>query len=503
MFVKKNKMKRVFGLFILIGVLCSCVETKKVNDSETFKKFESSWESLSSQNTPEWFADAKFGIYAHLGPYCVPAFENEWYPRKMYSYKKDKYQRVKEHHWKTYGPVSEFGYKDFIPMFKCENFDAEEWAELYQRAGARFAGPVAEHHDGFSMWDSKVNRWNAVDMGPKRNIVGELVKAIRKRNMKVVTTFHHSFNIHGFFEKQDSLDSGDPEYADLYGQQDSITAHEVWFEKMKEVIDQYKPDQIWFDFKLKDIPDEYKIRMASYYYNKEAEWGKDVIITRKNDDLPEGVGILDVERGKQEKPSEELWQTDDAISTYEWCWVEGMYLKPAKELVHELIDIVSKNGVLMLNACPKADGTIPDDQKQLFYAIGDFLKINGEGIYATRPWVIHGEGPNLYDRGRGLGEDMGHKSTEAKEFTCSDLRFTCSKDRKTVYIHALGWPKDKLVVKSMSAKSKYLDTKIKSVELLGSNQKMSWEQTLNGLEIDLEKINSTGKHAFTWAVRVD
>ncbi|TNJ46055.1 alpha-L-fucosidase [Tamlana fucoidanivorans] len=491
-------MKKI-ALYISLILVFACGKKHNINKKDdTFHQFESNWESLSKQNIPEWFKDAKFGIYAHLGVYCVPAFENEWYPRKMYSYEKEKYQKVKDYHRKTYGPIKDFGYKDFIPLFKCENFDAEEWAELYKKAGAKFAGPVAEHHDGFSMWGSKVNRWNAVDMGPKRDIAGELVKAIRKRDMKVVTSFHHSYNVSGFFVKQDSLDTGDPEYADLYGQEGSKIAYENWFLKMKEVIDEFKPDQLWFDFKLKNIPDEYKIRMAQYYYNKEAEWKKDVIITRKNDDLPSGVGVLDVERSKQANSSDRLWQTDDALARYTWIWVPDIELKPERELIHELIDIVSKNGVLLLNACPKADGTIPDDQKKILYAIGDFLKINGQGIYKTRPWKIHGEGPNLYDKGRGMDE----YEKKPVEFTGNDIRFTSSKDGKIVYVHTLGWPKDKLIIESMGLNSKYLKEKIKSVSMLGNNAKTNWNQTQNGLEIDVSNTKPRGNHAYTWAVQL-
>lgn len=506
--MKNTKMKPYFKIMSIFLLLFTSYnygqkkETKKINTSKLhFKNFESNWQSLSTQNIPEWYKDAKFGIYAHLGPYTVPAYENEWYPRKMYSYAKDKYQRVKDHHWKKYGSMKNFGYKDFIPLFTCENFNADEWADIYQRAGAKFAGPVAEHHDGFSMWDSKINRWNAKEMGPKRDIVGELVIAIRKRNMKVITSFHHSYNASGlYFTKQDSLDTGNPEYADLYGQLNPQLSYKIWFEKIKEVVNNYKPDQIWFDFELKDIPDAYKLKMASYYYNKEKEWEKDVIITRKNNDLPEGVAVLDVERGKQEKTTPKLWQTDDALSTYSWSWVEGIKLKPEHEFIHELIDIVSKNGILLLNASPKSDGTIPDDQKKIFYAIGDFLKANGEGIYATRPWVIHGEGPNLYDQGRGLAEDMGNTSKEAKIFTSKDLRFTQSKDGKTLYVHALGWPKGKLIIKSMGTESKYLNKDIKAVRLLASNQKILWNQSKSGLEINTKNTKPTGKHAFTWAV---
>ncbi|MHC4844403.1 MAG: alpha-L-fucosidase, partial [Planctomycetota bacterium] len=380
------------------------------------------WEQLKKHKVPEWFKDAKFGIYAHWGAYCVPAFGSEWYPRNMYRKESD----VHEHHVKTWGDPSKFGYKDFIPMFKAEKFNADEWAQLYARAGAKFAGPVAEHHDGFSMWASKVNRWNAVDMGPKRDVVKELTDALRKRDIKIITSFHHMYNFQGYYPQDIDPELGwditNPEYEDLYGQfVDKKIAHDRWLEKIKEVIDAYQPDQIWFDFGLGDIPDEYKQRMASYYYSKENEWGKEVIITRKEEHLPKGVGVLDIERGKMEGAAPYLWQTDDSISVRSWSWVVGDNFKSSEELIHELIDIVSKNGILLLNVCPKTDGTFTEDQKQLLYTIGDWLEVNGEAIYGTRPWAAHGEGPNLLDEGRGFEHDQ-------IDFTSEDIRYTCKGD---------------------------------------------------------------------------
>ena len=233
--------------------------------------WEPTWESLTTHEIPEWFQDAKFGIYAHLGVYCVPAYGTEWYPRKMYQ----KDDAVYKHHVATYGDPSEFGYKDFVPQFTLDKFDAAEWAELYHQAGAKFAGPVAEHHDGFSMWASKISRWNIGNMGLKRDLAGELVAEIRKRDMKVITSFHHAFNIQGYYTPGDGWDTADPEFGDLYGyplMEDRTLARNRWLLKLKEVIDAYNPDQIWFDFGLAKIPDEYKQRFAAYYYNHEEVW---------------------------------------------------------------------------------------------------------------------------------------------------------------------------------------------------------------------------------------
>jgi len=404
--------------------------------------YQPNWESLSKHPVPEWFQDSKFGIYAHWGVYSVPAFGNEWYPRNMYRKDSPTYK----HHVEKYGDPSKFGYKDFIPDFKAEKFDADAWADLYQRAGAKFAGPVAEHHDGFSMWASKVNRFNAADMGPKRDVTGELVAALRKRDIKIITSFHHGFNIKGYYTPGEGWDTADPEFGDLYGKfDDEKVALERWFTKIKEVIDAYQPDQIWFDFGLGKIPDDYKTRMAAYYYNRAEQWGKPVVITRKDEYLPKGVGVLDIERGKMAGPAEFLWQTDDSVATNSWCWVEELKLKTSEELVHELVDIVSKNGVLLLNVAPKADGTIPEDQATLLTEIGDWLRTNGEAIYATRPWQVHGEGPNLFDRGRGLGK---HAQGQV-QFAAKDVRYTRSKDGATLYAICLGWPEEDVKLESV------------------------------------------------------
>ncbi|TWT84413.1 Alpha-L-fucosidase [Planctomycetes bacterium CA13] len=424
--------------------------------------YERTWDSLTQHPIPEWFEDAKFGIYAHLGPYCVPAHGSEWYPRNMYRKSKDASKEgLFERHQRVYGDQSKFGYKDFIPMFTMENFDAAAWAQLYKDAGARFAGPVAEHHDGFSMWPSKVNRWNASDMGPKRDIVGELVSEIRKRDMKVITSFHHSHNHNGDYFQPIDVDEAkakrwdvfQPEYADLYGHYpDRKQSLDIWWGKLREVIDAYKPDQIWFDFGLKKIPDDYKQRFAAYYYNKEGEWDKPVIITRKGDHLPDGVGVLDIERGRMKGMGEQLWQTDDSTAYNSWSGVEGLQVKPTEEVLQVLIDIVSKNGVLLLNVCPSADGTISNDQQAMLRGIGDWLKINGEAIYATRPWEVFGEGPTRLQKGGGFLKTL--------MYTGQDIRYTRSKDGKSLYAICMGWPDAKLLLQSPLVTGKKADAEV-------------------------------------------
>ena len=447
------------------------------------------WESLKKHKVPEWFKDAKLGIYAHWGVYCVPAHGSEWYPRNMYRKGSGAYK----HHVETYGDPSEFGYKDFIPMFKAEKFDAEAWADLYEKAGAKFAGPVAEHHDGFSMWASKVNRWNSVDMGPKRDITGELAAALRKRGIKIITSFHHAYNFQGYYTPGEGWDTADSECADLYGQfEDPEVAHERWFIKIKEVIDNYQPDQIWYDFGLARIPDAYKRRMAAYYYGKEKEWGKEVIITRKGDHLPEGVGVLDIERGKMEGSAPFLWQTDDSVAVNSWCWVEDLKIKPKQELVHELIDIVSKNGVLLLNVAPKEDGTFPEDQRAILLELGKWLDVNGEAIYGTRPWVVHGEGPNLLDPGRGF-----HR--EAVEFSARDIRFTSKPD--ALYVICLGWPDRDVKLRSLLVDNVRRDAKVSLLGYPGEIRHRLEDGHRLVIDVpDLAPEKRPGRYAYTFKI---
>jgi alpha-L-fucosidase len=467
-------------------------QLKEIDKVNAQGDWDTTWESLTTHEIPEWFADAKFGIYAHLGVYCVPAFGTEWYPRLMYQTE----QKAFEHHRKTYGDQSEFGYKDFVPKFTLEKFDPAEWAQLYKDSGAKFAGPVAEHHDGFSMWASTVNRWNVGNMGPKRDIGGELIRELRQRDLKIITSFHHAFNIQGYYTPGDNWDTGDPQYGDLYGfptMENRTLARDRWLIKLKEVIDRYRPDQIWFDFGLAKVPDDYKQRMAAYYYNHEKIWGKPVIITRKGNHLPEGVGALDIERGWTSGIAADLWQTDDSAAHNSWSWVEGLRVKTPEEMVHELIDIVSKNGVLLLNVCPKADGTITPEQQTVLREMGRWLKVNGEAIYATRPWKAYGEGPTHTEKEGGFLATM--------HYTAQDIRYTRSKDGKTLYAIALGWPEKDVALRFVQASRVGPDAK---VTLLGHDKPLRFEVDDNKrLTIHVPALSEAerpGSHAYAFKI---
>ncbi len=425
----------------------------------TTDAYKPTWESLAQHQVPDWFKDAKFGIYAHWGVYCVPGFNSEWYPKRMYIETSPVYR----HHLETYGDLAQFGYKEFIPLFKAPNFDAQAWAALYHSAGAKFAGPVVEHHDGFSMWASTVNRWNAADMGPKRDVTGELVRALRQRGIKVVTTFHHGLNVLDWYPVRAGCDTADHRYGDLYGKfADPEEGFRRWLAKVEEVVDQYQPDQLWFDIGLARIPQSYKLEMTRYYYNQASAWGRDVVITKKRNDLPNSIGVLDIERGKMSGLAPFVWQTDDSIATNSWGWIRGLQVKPAKKLVHHLIDIVSKNGVLMLNVCPQADGSFPDDQRDVLLQIGAWLKVNGEAIYGSRPWVTHGEGPHLFSQ---PGTNVRFQTV----YTDQDIRFT--RKGKVLYATMLDWPSGPVTLTSVVIDKPAPGAR---VTLLGHDRSLPW-----------------------------
>lgn len=507
------------------------------------KKFEPTWSSLSTHTSPQWLQRAKLGIYTHWGPYSVPAYgmNGSWYPQFMYRSGTDAYH----HHCRTYGKPEDFGYKDFIPQFKAEKFDADAWAELFKNSGARFGGPVAEHHDGFSMWNSRVNRWNAYAMGPKRDIVGELEKAIRGQGMRFLTTFHHAYQWFFYPTWDQQQDCTNPEFKDLYtgphGQdtnafirykEEELMANPLfggnhpdfkngflinntgpdgqhqrpsqwfldrWQEKLKEVIDRYEPDLLWFDFCLAKIKDSYRRKCAAYYYNKALEWGKEVDILFKevpdnHHNLPPLTGTLDLEVGNMERLVPHLWVTDTSLDTSgkdpAWSHVTHVGFKTGERLVHNLVDVVSKNGVVLLNVGPRSDGAIPERATQSLKELGRWLEINGEGIYDTVPWVTSGEGPTH-------NRKSGH-FTEASEprLTATDFRFT-TKDR-AIYAFCMGIPGDECIIKSLSIL--YPD-EVERVSLLGLDDvSLEWKVDFDGFHIALpEKL--PGSHAFTFKIQ--
>lgn len=483
------KRSAFYILVITMMTICSCKQVSRQQAPEEFIRYEADWESLKQYKVPEWFRDAKFGIYTHWGAYSVPRYENEWYPRLMYM--RDDKGRGAEfyaYHKKTYGDPSEFGYKDFIPLFTAEKFNAEEWAALFKKSGARFAGPVAEHHDGFAMWDSDLTLWDAKDKGPGRDVVGELAEAIRAQGMKFVTSFHHAFHWK-YYEpsyKLENPDTRDLKYTgidNIYpplhteGRPASKEFLEMWLAKTREVIDKYQPDYLWFDFGWGEREFEpYKKEFLAYYYNEAEKWGKEVVVTYKNETLPEGVAVLDLERGKLDTLSSFPWITDTSIDYKSWSFIDKPHYKSVNTLVDNLIDRVSKNGNLLLNIGPHPNGTIPDDQKVLLLGIGDWLNINGEAIYETRPWKKFGEGPT-----KQAGGAFSEKKDDS-DYTPQDLRFTTKEN--LFYVISLAWPEDgKVIVKSLDSGVELSGSGIRKVSMLGSDEEIEWFRDETGLTL--------------------
>ena len=483
-------MSRLMTRIVFLAAAAALLSGCQGQSSRSRHHYTADWESLKQHNpAPEWFRDAKFGIYFHWGVYSVPAFGNEWYPRNMYN--KSGASKEYLHHVQTYGDPTEFGYPDFVPMFKAEKFDADEWAGLFKKAGARFAGLVAEHHDGYSMWDSWHTPWDVMNIGPRRDITGELAKAIRKRGMKFVTTFHHARNnLHQIERNDKQVWTGHYEFVKrdfpslldnqkngiLYGYIPREDFLKIWKGKLIEVVDKYQPDLMWFDSWLNEIPDETKMEYLAYYFNKAEASGKEVVVTFKQDDLPREVALDDYEKGRADKLTDFVWLTDDTISKGSWCYTPDLQIKDTAEVLRTFIDIVSKNGQLLLNISPMADGTIPDNQKQVLLGMGRWLSKYGEAIYETRPFVEYGEGPTRMQKGGGFSRMKG-------QYGAQDIRYT--RKGNTVYALILGWPgESKAITMTMFGQGGLAqDVEVTRVSMLGTRERIKWERRTSGLVV--------------------
>ena len=468
--------------------------------------FAPNWASLEHYQIPAWYQDAKFGIFIHWGAYAVPAFGSEWYPRDMYRQGSKEYQ----HQVATHGPETQFGYKDYLPLFKAEHFDAGAWAALFKESGARYVIPVAEHHDGFAMYDSKLSDWTVTKMGPKRDTLGELRTAILANGMHFGASSHraeHYFFMNG--GRAFPSDVKDPKYAAFYGpahigidpnadqkpgQPSPQLGHpdpaylNDWLARSAELVEKYKPELIYFDWWIEQAEwRPYLERFAAFYYNQAAAQGKQVVLFRKNHAFPDGTTVLDIERGQQDHILPVHWQTDTSVSEKSWGYVEGDTYKSADQILGQLIDIVSKNGNLLLNIGPRADGTIPTPVQQILRSLGGWLKVNGEAIYGTRPWTSYGEGPTKVVPG-------SFNDVKVQPYTAQDFRFTTR--GSTLYAIALGWPSSgEYTVQSLNE-----GIHVKNVELLGATKGVSWQQRSDGLHIHVSGEAPAGLHAYTFRV---
>jgi len=491
-------MKLFFAISLSTLMTVFVANPKQINETHPYTKYVADWKSLMQHKTPSWFMDAKFGIYCHWGPYSVPAYKTEWYSHYMYV----KDHPIRKYHEEKYGPLDKFGYKDFIPMFTAVKFNADEWAELFKNAGAKFAGPVTEHADGFAMWNSKITKWNAGEMGPKRDIVGEMAEAIRKRDMKFIATFHHQWNFGWYSTWDESTDASNPDYEQLYGPKlpgpeafefpDCSEARfypdsgfvNLWYNKIIEVVKKYNPDLVYFDNKLNIIPEQKRRDFLSFYYNFADKNSQEVVCTYKFTEMAAGAAVLDLERSRMAEKKSFLWLTDDSIDWGSWCNVSEPNYKSTNRLIDFLVDVVSKNGVVLLNVTPTAEGVVPDPVKERLLEMGDWLKINGEAIYGTRPWKIFGEGPSKVSEGH-LSEHENSDNTQ------EDIRFT-QKDG-VLYTLLLDVPTKNIQIYSLGKKTGLLEMKIKNIEILGSSEKIKWDLNDDYLNIS-NPIEKTCNH---------
>ena len=436
-----------------------------------------SWASLCKYPEPEWYKNAKFGIFIHWGPYSVPAFANEWYSRNMYIKGSPEF----EHHVKTYGAQKDFGYKDFIPMFRGEKFDAKKWLKLIKASGAEYVLPVAEHHDGFQMYDSDLSIFNAKKMGPKRDILNELKKATEKEGLIFALSNHraeHCWFFNGGLE-YDS-DVTDPANEPFYGKQQpggGSDAHDLyacpptpehcedWLSRLVELVEKYKPSIVYFDWWIHNTGFKpYLKKFLAYYYNWATELGLNAAVNYKHHAIPPGAAILDVERGGLDNIHPRIWQTCTATARNSWGYTETNDYKTAEEIISELIDVVSKNGRMLLNIGPKADGTITPEEEKILKAIGEWLKINGEGIHGTSCWEKFGE---------------------------PGVRYT-TKDG-AIYAFILNPPPDgKIELKSLKRNNpkNYSggDFDILKIELLGSSTSLGVKRTCKSLSVTINPL---------------
>ena len=359
---------------------------------------------------PEWYEDAKLGYWVHWGLYSIPAFAGdhaaEWYGRWMYSNldgEKGEMRGVKtaKYHREKYGDPAEFGYKDFIPMWKTDQFDADQWADLFVEGGAKFFTMMAMHHDNFPLWDSKCVPVNSVTMGPKRDFVGEMERAVRQRGLRFGVSNHSAWNSRFFgFNHSNGFDAKE---SPIYGNKE-VDENDIaqWWARSTELVERYRPDLVWYDWcwNIKPYDRSNRMNFLTWYYNRAIDWGMasstspEVVVAYKSRKaLTDGVGVLDVERGGMTNIHPYVWMNDTSLGLKSWSYAPDEEYRSANQVIDMLLDIISKNGILMLNIGPKADGSIPMQAQESIRTIGAWLKVNGEGVYATRPWRIYGEGP--------------------------------------------------------------------------------------------------------------
>jgi len=460
--------------------------------------FNSNVTSLEAYRTPEWFRDAKFGIWSHWGPQAVPG-QGDWYARFLYVPGHPHY----DYHVKTYGHPSEFGYKDIIPLWKAERFDPDALMRKYVAAGAKYFVSMGCHHDNFDLWNSKHHRWNAVAMGPKRDIVGAWKTAAKSHGLRFGVSEHlgasycwwHPNHLYDQFWPKLGVDydGADPRYADLYHDNrdepflnkpgtwytTNPKFHRIWFQRIRDLVDSYQPDLLYSDGGI-PFGKVGRTMVAHLYNGSIARSGTlEAVYAHKalgsGEFLPK-AGVQDVERGVLEGINPLPWQTDTSNS--DWFYNEHDRFKTAKEVIGMLADIVSKNGNLLLNIPVRGDGTIDEKEEAVLEGIAAWMDVNKQAIFGTRPWKIFGEGPA--SEGVALTA-QGFNEGKGKPFTAEDVRYTTKGN--DLYALVLGPPKGPIKMPALGKSAALLDKKIASIQQLGATVPPTWNQEDTALVI--------------------
>lgn len=458
------------------------------------------WQSLMQSQVPGWFRQRKLGIFIHWGVYSVPAKFHEWYSRNMYIKDSPEWQ----YHRDTYGPQDRFGYKDFIPMFRAEKFDPSEWMALFRAAGAGYVFPVAEHHDGFQMYKSELSEWNAAEMGPRRDVLGELKQAAQAQGLEFCTSSHRAE--HWFFmghgkefpsDIREPLSKGDfywpamPEPDNQALSSQPMPTEEYlndWLARTAEIILNYQPSLLYFDWWIQHTAFKpYLKKLAAFYYNCGVRWGRPVQICYKHDAMMFGTGIVEIERGSFREAKPFPWQTDTAVARNSWCYTDSLDYKTGREIITTLVDVVSKGGNLLLNIGPKADGTIPDGDRKILEDLAGWMRINREAIDGAIPWRQSREGPTVHEEGQ-------FQDGRETVYTCEDFRFTAANG--AIYAIALAASGDgRYTVRSLADSSDpnrpNFHGVLKSVEILGYPAgDIRWSKDKEGLHVSAPGLKS-------------
>lgn len=480
--MKTLNIKRTSMLFLLVAGWCTTMSAQTPKLAYQQGKFEPTDESLKQYQYPEWFRDAKFGIWAHWGPQAVPR-HGDWYAREMYVQGTDDYND----HLKRYGHPSVAGYKDIIPLWKAEKWDPEALMKLYKRVGARYFVSMGSHHDNFFLWNSQLHKWNSVNMGPKRDVVGEWQKAAVKEGLHFGVSEHLAASFTWFQRAHGAdktgpkagvpYDGNDPAYADLYHQRAYFgddawmsvnpAYQKEWYSYIKELIDMYHPDLLYSDSSI-PFNNEVGRTMIAHYYNQSLDKSGNPTVVYTCKQESEGRFAQDVERGIIDHISPYPWQTDTSIG--EWFYHTGQKYKTANAIIQMLVDIVSKNGNLLLNVGQTPEGDLDSDMMNILEGIASWMNINGSAIYGTRPWTVYGEGPSMNIK-QEKGTFGGLKDVRA--YQPGDLRFTKKGDK--LYVFAMEHPTADITIASLAGSQK-----VKSVKMLGVKSKIKWSQSKDG-----------------------